>query len=684
VTIPEALQIAMEHHRAGRWQEAEGLYQQVLAVQPEHAGALFSYGLLALAVGRADAAAEMFGRSAELAPESADAHLNFASTLQTLGRREAAMAAYRRGLALQPRHAQALSNLGILLRDGGQLEEAVAAYRRALECDPALAAAWNNLGAALRELGRVEEALPAYEQALALDPRAPIAYNNLALALGQLQRGDEAMAACRRAMEIDPSYAEAHFTLGRLQLDRGELEEAVRSFQRTLELQPGYVEALNNLGEALKEQGRVSEALAAYRAALRERADARVFSNYLAVLQYAEEVTPAALRAAHEEYERQFAAPLRSAWIVHSRRVGANRPLRIGFVSPHFAFHPVGHFFVRALEHFDREQITAICYSDTPRADAMTARLRAAAAEWQESRAWNDKQLAERIRADGIDILFDLAGHTAGHRLGAFGRKPAPIQITWLDYVGTTGLQAMDYLLADPREIPAEAERWYRERVLRMPDDYICFDPPAPAPPVGPLPALSTGAITFGSFNIPAKISLRALDAWARILLRVPGSRLLLKNRGLDDPGTAARYYAALAERGIAAERVELRGWSPSAELLAAYGCVDLALDTFPYNGGLTTCEALWMGVPVVTFPGETFAGRHGIAHLSAAGCGETMARDADDYVERAVALAQDWAQLGAMREGLRGRVASSPLCDGAKFAREFERLMREVWEGRG
>jgi predicted O-linked N-acetylglucosamine transferase (SPINDLY family) len=681
VTLRDALQLAAEHQRAGRWQEAEAIYQQVLAAQPDHADALFSYGLLAMTVGRPDAAAELLRRAATLAPNAADVHLNLGAALQNLGRGEEAMAAYRRGLELRPGHAQALNNLAILLRDRGRLEEAVVHYRLALQSDRLLAAAWNNLGAALRELGRVEEALPIYEQALALDPRAPIAYNNLAVALRELGRGEEAIAACRQAHEIDPAYAEAHFTRGRVHLDRSELEAAVRAFQRALELQPGYVEALNYLGEALKEQGRVGEALAAYRAALQQRADAQVLSNYLAVLQYAEGITPAALQAAHAQYESQFGAPLTGLRRNHSLDSRADRPLRIAFISPNFAAHPVGSFFVRALEQFNREKLTAICYSDRTRPDAMTARLRAAAAEWHESRGWSDEELSERVRANRVDILFDLAGHTAGNRLGVFARKPAPIQVTWLDYVGTTGVGAMDYIVADPHEIPPGAEQWYWERVLRMPDDYICFDPPAHAPAVGPLPALGNGVITFGSFNIPAKISARALDAWAQILSQVPGSRLVLKNRGLDDPGTAARFYQALAERGIAAERVELRGWSPPAELLAAYGRIDVALDTFPYNGGLTTCEALWMGVPVVTFPGETFAGRHGLAHLSAAGVHETIARNAAEYVEVAVTLARDVERLAALRAGLRSRVAASPLCDGARFARHFEGLMREVWE---
>jgi len=279
-----------------------------------------------------------------------------------------------------------------------------------------------------------------------------------------------------------------------------------------------------------------------------------------------------------------------------------------------------------------------------------------------------------------VDILFDLAGCTANNRLAMFAHKPAPVQVTWLDYVGTTGMPEMDYLLADPMEVPEGAENGYREKILRMPKDYICFDPPADAPAVGPLPALTSGHVTFGSFNIPAKTGPQVVTLWARILAQVPGARLLLKNRGFDNEAVRRHYHSLFEGHGIAAERVDLEGWCPREELLAAYGRVDIGLDTLPYNGGLTTCESLWMGVPVVTCPGERFAGRHGLTHLTAAGMPATIARDHAHYVELAVALTRDLEALALMRSGMRERIATSPLCDGAQFARSFEKIMRGAW----
>ena len=328
----------------------------------------------------------------------------------------------------------------------------------------------------------------------------------------------------------------------------------------------------------------------------------------------------------------------------------------------------------------DRE---TICYSDRTVKDELTHRLQAAATQWRDMGGMSDQQLAEQIRADRIDILFDLAGHTARNRLLVFARKPAPIQITWIGYEGTTGLAAMDYLLADRYVIPEGSEQYCRERVLRMPDGYLCYDPPAAAPPVGPLPSLNREYATFGSFNNLAKITPEVVAVWAEILRRVPAARLVLKYLGLGDQAVKRRYLDLFAACGVEPQRLELLPSSSYAEYLAAYHQVDVALDPFPFSGGVTTCEALWMGVPVVTCPGETFASRHSLSHLSNAGQTETIARDLDEYVELAVSLAGDLPRLALLRAGLRPRMAASPLCDGKRFAANLAAMLGDVWKQR-
>lgn len=340
----------------------------------------------------------------------------------------------------------------------------------------------------------------------------------------------------------------------------------------------------------------------------------------------------------------------------------------------------MGYFLIRTLEQFDPQQAEIVCYSDRLNEDDLTARFQAVSTTWRKVVGWSDERLAEQIREDQIDILFDLAGHTSGNRLLVFARKPAPIQITWMGYVGTTGLTAIDYLIADRHEIPFDTESDYQEQILRMPDGYVCFDPPSYAPPVSSLPALEQDFVTFGSFNNPAKLTAAVIEVWAKILQRVPHSRLVLKYRGMSDLVVSGRMADLFASHGIDAGRVEFLGKSPHTQLLAEYGRIDLALDSFPYSGGLTTCEALWMGVPVVTCPGETFASRHSLSHLSNVGLTETIAGDFDEYVELAVGLAQDLDRLAAIRARLREQVAVSPLCDGPRFAANLIDRLRQVW----
>ena len=341
------------------------------------------------------------------------------------------------------------------------------------------------------------------------------------------------------------------------------------------------------------------------------------------------------------------------------------RRLRLGFVSPDFCQHPVGFFLIRALENLDRREAEIVCYNDRAAKDRLTSRFQAAASLWRDVLGWNHERLAAQIRDDKIDILFDLAGHTAHNRMLTFVRKPAPIQITWIGYEGTTGLSAIDYLLADRYMVPEAAEAYYREKVLRLPDCYLCYDPPEDAPAVSALPALRSGRVTFASCNNLAKINAEVVAAWAEILRRVPRARLLLKYRGLEDEGLRARYLDLFAAQGIAADRLDIEGWSPLGELLARHDGIDVALDPFPFAGGVTTCNALWMGVPVVTWPGETFASRHALSYLSTVGLTETIAGSREEYVEIAVRLAADLPRLAAIRAGLRQQMAASPLCDG-------------------
>jgi predicted O-linked N-acetylglucosamine transferase (SPINDLY family) len=528
----------------------------------------------------------------------------------------------------------------------------------------------------------------------------------LALAQADLQTGrlNEAQAICEAVIQVAPEEAEAHRLLGLTVLAQGyhdqaavmlqqaaelgatwicydnlsyvlkvigRFEEAEAAARQAMSLAPYEDTVLCNLAAALQAQGRLEEASECYRQALNRTARATIHSSSLFCEQYRPDVTLARLARSHAEWDLRYGVPLAASLPRHENTPALARPLRLGFVSPDFGAHPVGYFLAGLLENLDQRDCHTVCYSD---------RLQASAAAWLDVRGLPDEALATQIRRDRIDILFDLAGHTGCNRMLVFARRPAPIQITWLGYVGTTGLSAMNYLLADRHEVPEGAERYYRERVLRMPEGYVCYQPPSDSPAVGPLPALGRGHVTFASFSSPAKINARVAALWSQVLQRVPGSRLMLKYCGFDAANTRRRVLDLFAAHQIASDRLSLEGWSPRAELLKCYNEVDLALDPFPYGGGLTTCEALWMGVPVLTCPGETFASRHALSHLSSVGFTETVARSPEHLVDLAADWAGDFGRLAAVRARLREQVAASPLCDAPRFAADFARLLRQAW----
>jgi predicted O-linked N-acetylglucosamine transferase (SPINDLY family) len=362
-----------------------------------------------------------------------------------------------------------------------------------------------------------------------------------------------------------------------------------------------------------------------------------------------------------------------------ARPRGPDSPIRLGLVSPDLCRAPVGYFLIGLLKNLDRQEVTTIAYSDTPRFDDLSAEMKKHTSLWRDVRALADDRLVTAIRADGIDILIDFAGHTKGNRLNVFARRAAPVQASWAGYVGTTGLAAMDYLIADRFHVPEGWEKFYREKVVRLPDGYVCYEPPDYCPEVGPLPAERNGHLTFAGFHNVGKVGPLSIALWSRVLNALPDSRLVLKYKKLTDAAVAARIRETFRSHGIPDERVAIEGTSPHLAMYQRYNDCDIALDARPYSGGLTTLEALWMGVPVVTLPGRTFAGRHSLSHLSTVGLTECIAKDEDDFVRMVVGFVHDLPRLAELRRGLRARMAQSPLCDHKRFADDFTALLKRI-----
>ena len=713
--IDETFSSAVRHHQAGRLPAAEQLYRQILAAEPKHAGAWHLLGVVAHQVGNHEVAIQCiehaislnesdatfhsnlgeayralrktpqaiacYQRALQLKPDLAGIHYNLGNAWKDQGQLLEAIACYRRAVQLKPDYVEAHNNLGNALKEQQQTAEAIACFQRVLRIRPDFADAHSNLGLALQAEGRVAEAIACFQRAIELKPDSAEACSNLGNALREQGQAAEAIACFQQALRWKPDFAEAHFNLGYALQDQGRLTAAVACCRRAVQLKPDYAEAHNNLGVILKDQGQLTEAIACFQRSMQLKPEyTSAESNFLLTLQYRSGVTLRELAEAHQQFQRRHAAALRSAWPTHDNDRDPERRLRLGFLSPDFRRHPVGYFLIQVLEHLDRKECDPVCYCDRKTHDELTARFVSAASTWNVVVGQSNERLAQQIRADRIDILFDMAGHTAHARPLVFARKPAPIQIGWIGYEGTTGLEATDYLLADRYVIPPESEPYYQERVLRMPGGYVCYDPPAAAPSVGPLPALAHGYVTFCSFNNLAKITPEVVATWAKILRRMPKSRLLMMYRGLGDEDVAARYRALFADAGVAAPQLELRPPTSFAEYLATYQQVDVALDPFPFTGGATTCESLWMGVPVITCPGETFAGRHTLSHLAGAGLTETIAGNLEEYVDLAVSWASDLPRLAALRARLRQQMAASPLCDGQRCADQLTALLRDVW----
>lgn len=591
------------------------------------------------------------------------------------GRLAEAAAVYEQVLAAAPAHAPALHALGVIRHQQGRHGDASALIGRAVEIRPDYPEARYNLGLALFAEQRLSDAISQWTQVAAARPNLAAVFANLGAAHLALADHVNAEENCRRALALDPEIAEAHSTLGRSFLARDRLIDAEASLALAARLRPDDAGPLMAYGIVLGQLGRHDESIAVFERVLAlTPAHAAARSNILLAMQYRPVVSAVSLRAAHEIWERDFGARLRGEWRPHANTRDPGRPLRIGLLSPDLNRHPVGFFMLGLIQAAGRNALMPICYGDGGRRDDVSARL----GEIIEVGALDDEALATRIRVDRIDVLVDLAGHTARNRLQVFARKPAPLQVTWAGYVGTTGLAAMDGLIADRHHVPESEDAAYVERVLRLEGGYVAWLPPPEAPPVAPAPFIKNGVVTFGCFNNPAKINAPLLDLWARILQAVPNARLLLKYRGMPDNRT--RIIDALASRGIDPARVTIEGSGTALAMLARYHAVDIALDTQPYSGGLTTLEALWMGAPVVTFPGATFAGRHSTSYLRHAGLDDLVARDADDYVARAAALARDSARLASRRGTLRAQLQSSSLCDANRLTRALEAALRRLW----
>ena len=586
-------------------------------------------------------------------PGDASLWMMLANAQAANGRYEGVVHSCDRIIALEPGNATAHSNRGVALYSLRRLQQAEQAFRAALSHDPTLISAGNNLGMMLKDLGLNTEAIEVFEKLIADNPSAPAAlraslYANLALVQLRCNLFEPAEQSCRIALQLDSSCVPAH----------------------------------NNLAQALKERGLLAESIGQQRVAIRLLPDgAALHSNLLLDLNYLPEFDAKECAREHCLWGEKYGAPGGSV-TAHSNTPDPDKRLRVGYISSDFRAHSVAFFIEPLLSAHNRGRVEVFCYANLLVPDAMTQRLRGIVDQWRNVWGLDDNKLAQLVRSDGIDILVDLAGHTSGNRVRVFGRKPAPVQVTWLGYPNTTGLREMDYRLTDEWADPSEAsDELYTETLIRLPNGFLCYKPLDDSPDIGVAPESRNGYITFGCFNNSIKVNNNVLDAWCGILTDMPNARMLLKSKQLHGPGLHERFRNEFTRRGIDPDRIEMLGRVKSSfDHLALYGRVDIALDTFPYNGTTTTCEALWMGVPVIALAGDRHAGRVGVSILHSMGLEELIAASPDEYRRLANDLARDRDRLAAYRDTLRTRMRNAPLTDAAGFARDIEAAFRTMW----
>lgn len=579
-------------------------------------------------------------------PTSPDEQLQTALSLHQTGHLDEARALYESILSKNPRHAEAIQFLGLVHHQKGDNDRAAVLIAQAVEWEPRNAAFHYNLGVVLQKLKRDADAEECYRKSIAMDAANVSAWVNLGNLLTDAGRPGEGCDCHRNALRLQPGLSEHHLRMGRSLRILGDIENALSQYGNAVALAPS---------------------------------DHAAQSALLFCGQYETGITLAELSRRHRAWASTLPAPDPQP---KKKKADKKKEFRVGFLSPDLGNHPVGIFIAPLLERLKRsEEIVTICINDREVVDEYVLRNRTSANEWIEVAGSTNEALFETLREAKLDVLVELTGHTDNNRLPVLARRPVPIQMTWAGYVGTTGLDAIDYLITDAFHNPDGSEDFCSETLIRFPNGYICYEPPAYAPDAGPLPMSEAGHVTFGCFNNPSKINATTIALWSEIMRALPDSRLILKYKGMDDPVSVQRIHGRFAVFGINPGRVEILGQSTHIDHLNELKRVDIALDPTPYAGGLTTCEAIWMGVPVITLPGETFASRHSLSHLSNAGFPEWVAESREDYVRKAVDLASNAPRLAKLRKGMREQVKASPLCDLDGYANDFAMAIRLVTE---
>ena len=657
-------------------------YHRVIELNPQHALAFNNLGLVLIKSGKITEAIEHLKKAIALQTDFTEAHYNLGAAYLHLGDKAQGEAQFQTALDIDKRYSPAVFHLGNLYLEMNKPQKAISMFQQYLQYHPQHAAALNNLGNAYYRQGQVTAAVSCYKESIQFNPNNALTYFNLANALQASDKANEAISLYHKALTLEPRWPEACNNLGTAYQKQGLLGEAIVQFQKALELCSNYAEALNNLGIAFRHQGRIKAAISCYRAALQIKPEYNeCHSNLLFGLNYDPNLGQKDLFQEASGWWNKHGLPIANRFAHHNTR-DPNRRLKIGYVSADFCRHPVGFFFLPLALGHNHDNFEVSCYTDIIQPDELTDQISATADRWYPTTGLSDADLADKIHADQIDILIDLAGHSAHNRMRVFALKPAPLQVNWLGYVNTTGLASMDYRITDDIVDPEQEEnRFHSETIIRLGNGFFCFLPPPKSPPVSDLPARRKGYITFGSFNNLAKINDEVLALWSQIMHRCHASRLRLMAKPLADASTRDHYLGLFQANGISPHRIETITYTPSYyDYLSQYSQIDIGLDTYPHNGHTTTCDCLWMGVPVITMCGDRYASRMGASILTRLQLEQFVTDTKEAYRLSAINLANNWDRLQELRLGMRKRFTSSPIHEANRFAGDMETALRGIW----
>ena len=699
-------------YRKGSVAEAASLCRRIINSDSSNAEALHLLGIIEAQTGHAAAALDLIDRAISITADNFRFHLNRSLVLQQLGRLDEALASCDTALILKPDYARAMNSRGAILEGLKRVDEALDSYDRAVGLNPDYVEAFVSRGILLQDRGLLTEALASYDRAIAIEPRCAEAHNNRGLVMQRLSRFGDALDSFDRAIGLKVDYAEAFNNRGFILHRLGRFEDAITSYQSALTLAPDFLDALNNIGASFHRINRFEEALDSYNQALCIRPDSAealcnrgqvllvhgeipeaidclrraaemtrnpaVHSAFIFGLNFDPSASAAIKQAERRNWAARYAAGFVESILPHENHRDRNRQLRVGYVSSYLRRNAATYSFGGVITNHS-DDFYVVCYSDTAISDDVTVRIRNRADVWHDTAGLSDQQLADLIRRDRIDVLVDSVGHMAGNRLLVFARKPAPVQVTaWGEPTGT-GLSVMDYLFADEALVPECERPLLAERIIHLPN-FLGYWAPDSVPPPAPLPALRNGYVTFGCFNRLEKLSHEAIVTWCAILRNLLGARLILKDKALENAAQCERVRHIFSENGVSPDRLTLLPELDVSSHFAAYNDVDIALDPFPHSGGMTTLDALWMGVPVVTCPGQTISSRLTAASLANLGQQKFICPDKSQYIQTALAIANDLKRLSALRSRLRGLIAASDFGDPVRYSRAVESAYRNVW----